>query len=82
MQKKLLKPKEVDQWFKKEASWNSLDGAYNTKNRPNTGMSGMMDDDEDSDEYNPVYIPEDFKKPRSEKLDDQSRVLKRLQNLM
>ena len=52
-----------------------------------TGMSGMLSDrsgssKEDEDKFDPVFIPDNFKKTRDEKMQDQGKVLQRLQGLM
>ena len=62
----------------------SYDDDTKPKSRAPTGMSGMIgDEEEDSDDqFDPVYLPDNFKKPRDEKLNEQSRVLQRLQGLM
>jgi len=43
-------------------------------------MSGMLTDDsessdEDEDKFDPVFVPDTFKKTRMEKMHDQGRVL-------
>jgi len=56
------------------------------RSRAPTGMSAMLDMDTErstnADKFEPVYIPENFKKTHNEKMQDQSRILQRLQGLM
>ena len=55
-------------------SCSSTDKEPGTMDRAPTGMSGMDCDDDKSDKsdekFDPVYIPDDFKKPRNQKLQE------------
>ena len=58
------------------------DTNYSNTNRVPTGMSGMLSEhsesSDDEDKYDPVFVPDNFKKSRVEKINDQSKVLQRL----